>query len=125
VRQGWPPLPSRHSATERLFGGADQGLLAGLRAALDPAEYAKAQVVIASRSHSPAIAAMPFVDAVQLARFLVEVTVGYSHYLLGPDTVGGPIDVAGINRHEGFKWISRKHYYSADRNPPVSNPGLP
>ncbi len=59
---------------------------------------------------SPIAAAMPFVDAIELAMYFVEVVEGYAHFLPGPDVVGGKIEVAGINRHERFKWISRKHY---------------
>jgi hypothetical protein len=70
----------------------------------------------------PAVpAAMPFVDAVGYAKFLVEVTEGYCYYSLGPNTVGGPIELAGLSRHEGFKWISRKHYYPAALNPEDSH----
>jgi hypothetical protein len=29
---------------------------------------------------------------------------------------GGPVEVAGISLHEGFKWIARKHYFSTDLN---------
>lgn len=60
---------------------------------------------------------MPFADAIQLAKFLVDVTIGYTRYLLGPDTVGGQVELAGISRHEGFKWVMRKHYYSRELNP--------
>ena len=63
------------------------------------------------------VPAMPFPDAIGLARFFVETTSGFAHYSLGPDVVGGPVEVAGISRHEGFKWISRKHYYRQDLNP--------
>jgi hypothetical protein len=44
-------------------------------------------------------------------------TIGYTHYLLGPDVVGGPVEVAAISRHEKFKWVSRKHYYRNEMNP--------
>jgi hypothetical protein len=44
-------------------------------------------------------------------------TIGYTHYLLGPDVVGGPVEVAAISRHEKFKWVSRKHYYLNEMNP--------
>ena len=33
------------------------------------------------------------------------------------ETVGGPIDVAIITRNEGFVWIKRKHYFTAEFNP--------
>jgi hypothetical protein len=39
---------------------------------------------------------------------------------MGPDIVGGPIEVAGVNLHEGFKWINRKHYYSLELNQGVA-----
>jgi hypothetical protein len=63
------------------------------------------------------IPAMPFADAINFAKYVVDTTVGYTRYVLGPDTVGGQVEVAGISRHEGFKWISRKHYYSPALNP--------
>ena len=30
--------------------------------------------------------------------------------------LGGPIEIATITKHEGFKWITRKHYYSPEFN---------
>ena len=30
--------------------------------------------------------------------------------------IGGSIDIAVITKHEGFKWIQRKHYYDKDLN---------
>jgi len=63
---------------------------------------------------------MPFPDAIALAKFLVDVTARWTHFLMGPDIVGGPIEVAGVNLHEGFKWINRKHYYSLELNQGVA-----
>lgn len=65
----------------------------------------------------PVQSGMPLPDAVDLARFMVETTEGYARYRIGPDTVGGQVEVASISPHEGFKWISRKHYYSPALNP--------
>ncbi len=111
---GWAAF-AQPEATTRLFHGVDlqlqsltQNLCAPDKVILDAA--------IASLRREPVIPAMPFSDAIQFAKFLVDVTVGYSHFLLGPDTVGGPVEVAGISRHEGFKWISRKHYYPSELN---------
>lgn len=67
------------------------------------------------------LSAMPFQDAIDLAEFLVELTIKYSRFSSGPQTVGGPIEVAGISKHEGFKWIRRKHYFSRDLNPEESH----
>ncbi|MDO5862492.1 MAG: hypothetical protein Q4Q58_06860 [Thermoplasmata archaeon] len=33
------------------------------------------------------------------------------------ETVGGPVDVAVISKHEGFVWISRKQYFNLILNP--------
>jgi len=54
---------------------------------------------------------MPIQDAIDLAEFLVETTVKFSKFAPGAPTVGGPIEIAAITKHEGFKWIKRKHYF--------------
>lgn len=61
--------------------------------------------------------AMPFQDAIDLAEFLVDSTIKFSRFTPGAPTVGGPVEVAGISKHEGFKWIHRKHYFSRELNP--------
>ena len=60
---------------------------------------------------------MPVQDAIDLAIFLVETTIGFTKFLPGANTVGGAVDVATVTRHEGFKWIRRKHYYPNNLNP--------
>jgi hypothetical protein len=61
--------------------------------------------------------AMPIQDAIDLANFLVETTINFSRFSPGVPTVGGPIEIAAITKHEGFKWIKRKHYYTKELNP--------
>jgi hypothetical protein len=61
--------------------------------------------------------AMPVQDAIDLAEFLVEVTKKYYRFHPGADIVGGHTDIAVVTRHEGFKWIERKHYYRVELNP--------
>ena len=61
---------------------------------------------------------MPIQDAVDLAKFLVSVAINYSRFSPGPQTVGGPIEIAVITKHEHFKWVKRKHYYSEKLNKP-------
>lgn len=63
------------------------------------------------------IAPMPIKDAIDLAEFLVQTTINFSKFSPGAPTVGGPIDIAAITKHEGFKWIKRKHYYNSELNP--------
>lgn len=60
--------------------------------------------------------AMPIQDAIDLGEFLVDLTERYSRFKQGAATVGGPIEVAAITKHEGYKWVKRKHYFSDDLN---------
>ena len=62
-------------------------------------------------------APMPIQDAIDLAVFLVDATIMFSRFTPGAPTVGGPIEVAAITKHEGFKWVRRKFYYDANYNP--------
>lgn len=59
---------------------------------------------------------MPIQDAIDLAEFLVHAAIMYSRFSPGAQIVGGPIEIAAITKHEGFKWIRRKHYYDQRLN---------
>ncbi|MBO1769912.1 hypothetical protein [Agrococcus sp. TF02-05] len=59
---------------------------------------------------------MPIQDAIDLADFLVYATAQYVRFTPGPPVVGGPIEIATITKHEGFKWVRRKHYFDARLN---------
>lgn len=56
-------------------------------------------------------------DLAALAEALVQLTSLKRRFTLGPETVGGPIDVAVISKHDGFIWMRRKHYFQAELNP--------
>jgi hypothetical protein len=32
-------------------------------------------------------------------------------------SVGGPIEIAAVTKHEGFRWVKRKYNFSRDLNP--------
>jgi len=64
---------------------------------------------------------MPIIDAIDLAEFLVHTTIMFSRFDVGAATVGGPIEVAAITRHEQFKWVSRKHYFNSELNPEIAD----
>jgi hypothetical protein len=64
-------------------------------------------------------AAMPFQDAIDLAEFLVDLSINWARFMPGSPVVGGPIETAAISKHEGFKWVKRKHYFDARLNPEV------
>lgn len=61
--------------------------------------------------------AMPIQDAIDIAEYLIQTTINYVKYTPGHQTVGGPIEIAAITKHEGFKWIKRKHYFNSAQNP--------
>lgn len=63
------------------------------------------------------IDAMPIKDAIDLAEFLVDATIKFARFRPGAPTVNEPIDIAAITKHEGFKWVSRKYYFSNELNP--------
>lgn len=62
---------------------------------------------------------MPIQDAIDLAEFLARLTIEFVRFCPGDATVGGPIEIAAVTKHEGFKWVRRKHYFNAALNPPV------
>ncbi len=64
-----------------------------------------------------AISAMPLKDAIDLAEFLADVAIKFSKFSPGANVVGGPIEIAAISKHEGFKWVKRKYYFDRELNP--------
>jgi hypothetical protein len=59
-----------------------------------------------------AVPAMPIQDAIDLARFLVETTIGFVRFAVFlPKSVGGAIEIAAVTKHEGFRWVQRKDVY--------------
>jgi len=64
------------------------------------------------------VPAMPIQDAVDLARYLVETTIGFVRFaVFVPKTVGGAVDIAAITKHEGFRWVQCKGFRSAGSHP--------
>lgn len=106
-------------AITRLLLGFSNGLPDALvRLGVDPAVVPAAMNEIRKHLLVPFVQpGMPFQDAIDLAEFLIDATVQFVRFNPGADTVGGPVDIAGITKHEGFKWIKRKHYYGVDLNP--------
>jgi hypothetical protein len=106
-------------AINRLLLGYGQGLPEALLIAGLPQEKLDACMrhVASITQTNLANPAMPTIDAIDLARFLVETTKLYVRFSIGSNTVGGEIDIAVVTKHEGFKWIKRKHYYDHSLNP--------
>lgn len=64
--------------------------------------------------------ALPIREAIALADFLAQTAIGWARFRPGAASIGGPIDIAAITRHEGFTWVRRKHYFDAALNPPAT-----
>ena len=56
-------------------------------------------------------------ELAHLAESLVGLTSLHRRVSKDLETVGGPIDVAVISKHDGFIWIKRKHYFRPELNP--------
>lgn len=106
-------------AINRLLMGFDNNLGAALVEHGFSEEQAQAlRDDLLQRTATPLVhSSMPVQDAIDLADFLVDLTKRYFAFLPGADVVGGDTDIATVTKHEGFKWIKRKHYYPADLNP--------
>lgn len=106
------------SVIHRLLAGYDPeigGVLTNLGLPKDQAE--NLIQALNARFMTPLVhVAMPVMDAIQLAKFLVYVTKGYFKHLPYAEIVGGETELATVTKHEGFKWIKRKHYYSPQYN---------
>lgn len=70
-----------------------------------------------SREFDAMIAMMPKQELIELAEALITITAMERKAAPGEGTVGGPVDVALITKHEGFVWIKRKHHFQRDLNP--------
>jgi hypothetical protein len=63
-----------------------------------------------------AIINLPIEELAHVAASLVNLNSFQKRMSLGPETVGGPVDVAVISKGDGFIWIARKHYFRSNLN---------
>lgn len=105
-------------ALDRLVLGLSGRFTAALQdLGIDPNVASQARIDLIGRLYADlTLPAMPIQDAIDLARYLADVAAKFSQFSLQAATVGGPIEVATIAKHEGFKWVSRKHYFSTELN---------
>lgn len=52
---------------------------------------------------------MPLQDAIEYAKYMLNVTIGRYRFVIGPELCGGQIEIAAITQKE-FSWISQKTY---------------
>ena len=62
---------------------------------------------------------MPLMDAVDVARFLMDTSLAFERLRADRQikTIGGPVDLAIITRHDGFRWVQRKRIPTIRRKP--------
>jgi hypothetical protein len=85
---------------------------------LPPEQVDQAVEFIGSKLEVPLVyPPMPIQETIDLAVFLVETAICFSRFLPGWPLVGGPIDVAAITKHEGFRWVQRKFWFRSELNP--------
>lgn len=63
------------------------------------------------------VASLPIDEMANLASTLVMLQSLKEKVTSPTESVGGPIDVAVITKHEGLIWIKRKHYFDSEKNP--------
>jgi hypothetical protein len=63
-----------------------------------------------------AVRHLPLSELAGLAESMVTTTALRRRVSLGPETVGGAVDVAVISKGDGLIWINRKHYFDARLN---------
>lgn len=116
----WIVSGGQSEAISRVLYGYAPRLVDVLRDKVELTEdqISQAMQAITESFYQPVITApMPINDTIELAEFLADLAVRYSHFTPGAATVGGPIEIAAITKHEGFKWVRRKYYYQRDINP--------
>ena len=77
-------------------------------ALVPPDQQPMAEQIFATAAQYPAQPAMPFADAISLARFLQRIRPQDIATSCPADIVGGETEIAGITRYEGFKWVNLK-----------------
>ena len=103
-------------AIDRLIRGFDPQLVSILQEQLHSSQIKTMESSITDLATPLVHPSMPIQDAINLADFLVDMTKRYVAFLPGADTVSGDTDIATVTKHEGFKWIQRKHYYPQHLN---------
>jgi hypothetical protein len=103
----------QYEALNRLILGLGVDIGSALAKHGLPAEQARRlqEALVGDLGTTLSVPAMPIQDAIDLARFLVETTIGFVRFaVLLPKSVGGAVEIAAITKHEGFRWVQRKGF---------------
>jgi hypothetical protein len=114
-----PLWDGQPEALNRLIYGSADGLSVAVASALglDAEQAKKADAALYSQHETLILPAAPIQDAIDLARYMIETTKGFVRFsVTRVKTVGGPVEIAAITKHEGFKWVQRKHFFAQELN---------
>ena len=106
----------QYEALNRLVLGLGFGIEDALvRHGVPPEDAGKLQENLVKDLYTTlSVPAMPIQDAIDLARFLVETTIGFVRFAVFlPKSVGGAVEIAAITKHEGFRWVQSKRHQPA------------
>ena len=75
-------------------------------ALVEQAESPASAAATSSRRPTLVTPGMPLLDAVEVARFLMDTSLAFERLRADRQlkTIGGPVDLAIITRHDGFRW---------------------
>jgi DNA-directed RNA polymerase subunit F len=62
------------------------------------------------------VALLPKGELATFAETLVNLTSFKRRFSMSAETVGGPVDVVVISKHDGFVWVKRKSYFESELN---------
>jgi 20S proteasome alpha/beta subunit len=117
-----PRWDGEYEAMNRVILGYSMNMVSGLKegcAMSEPKVYSILAKIVEPLGEMMVLPAMPVQDAIDLARFMVETTIAYVRFAVmrQPKSVGGPVEIAAITKHEGFRWVQRRHFYQESLNP--------
>lgn len=95
-------------AITRLIKGADPRIAQAISQRFQITEE-EAWSLAAPLEYPIVFEGMPLQDAIDLAVYLVEMTIGRYRFVVGAPLCGGEVDVAVITPH-GFTWVCRKNW---------------
>ena len=103
-----PNWAGERQGIDRLIFGRSAGVLdSAVKNGMEADKATELVIKAGSDLYEPfVLAAMPIQDAIDLAEYFVETTAGFMRFSIKRrKAVGGPVEIAGITKHEGFKWV--------------------
>jgi hypothetical protein len=102
--------------------GADISKIGDLKAIVIDARRGMGQAIMqrAQREHAyplrRVLGVLPVDEMAELAETLINLQSLKEKVTKNSETVGGPVDVAIVTKHEGLIWVKRKHFFDSALN---------